>query len=239
MTALLVLLAIAVAAGGVVAVAAPNPRHAVLGASGAAFAAAFVSDPLSDPAAVVARATGAALAGWLLWVAVRDAPRATERSALRLPGSAAVAMVALVAGWFAALALVAQLAAVGGDASPAIAGAALAAGSPVAIAALGTAFAIVAVAASPVLAPRDGLRLGLGAMLLVIAAELAVAAVGRGTDRGAAVAFGVLVAGGGAALAAIASVMLRQTAGFALREPQGHELVAHRSQADAHRVDGA
>ena len=237
MTVLLVILAIAVAAGGVVAVAAPSPRHAVLGAAGAAMAAAFVGDPLPDPPALVARAAGAALAGWLLWLALRDAPRATERSALGLPGSSAVAMVALVAGWFAALALGSQLAAAGSDTSSSTAAAALAAGSPVAAAALGTSFALVVLAVSPVLAPRDGLRLGLGAMLLIVAAELAIAAIGAGTDNGTAIAFGVLVATTGAALASIVAAMLRQPAGLALRDPQGHELVTHRATAEPRGSD--
>ncbi len=230
-------LAIAVAAGGVVAVAAPNPRHAVLGAAGAAFAAAFVSDPLPDPAALIARASGAVLAGWLLWVALRDAPRATDRSALGLPGSAAVAMVGLVAGWFAALTLGDQLAATGQGGTSAIAAAALAAGSPVAAAALGTSFALIVLAVSPVLVPRDGLRMGLAAMLVLIAAELAVTAIGGGTDDGAAIAFGVLIAGTGASLAAIVSVMLRQPAGLALRDPQGYELATHRTPGDPTRAD--
>ncbi len=237
MTALLVGLAIAVAAGGVVAVAAPNPRHAVLGAFAAAFAAAFASDPLPDPAALVARAGGAVLAGWLLWVALRHAPRATDRSALGLPGSAAVAMVALVAGWFVALSLGTQLAAAGQDATSAIAAAALASGSPVAAAAIGTSFALVVLAASPVLVPRDGLRLGLGALLLMIATELVVGAIGGGPDNGAAIVFGVLIAGTGAALASIVTLMLRQPAGLALRDPQGHELVGHRTLDDAAKAD--
>lgn len=235
MTALLVVLAIAVAAGGVVAVAAPNPRHASLGATGAAFAAAFVSDPLPDPAALVARAAGAALAGWLLWVALRAAPRATQRSALGLPGTAAVAMVGFVAGWFAALALGEQLAAASAN-SPAVgAAAALAAGSPIAAASLGTAFALVVLAAAPVLAPRDGLRLGLGAMLLLIAAELVVTSIGSGADIGGAIAFGVLIAATGAAVASVVTVMLGQPAGLSLRDAQRHEMVAHRSPDDAHR----
>jgi hypothetical protein len=236
-TALLVVLAIAVAAGGVVAVAAPNPRHAALGASSATFAAAFVGDPLPDPAALIARAAGAALAGWLLWIALRDAPRATERSALGLPGNAAVAMVALVAGWFAALALGSQLAAAGTDSASSTAAAALAGGSPIAAAALGTAFALVVLAAYPVLASRDGLRMGLAAMLLMVAAELAVAAIGGGPDDGAAIAFGVLTACTGAALASIATVLLRQPAGLALRDPHGHELAAHRAENSAQRTD--
>jgi hypothetical protein len=236
-TALLVVLAIAVAAGGVVAVAAPSPRHAAIGASWAAFAAAFVSDPLPDPAALIARAVGAALAGWLLWMVLRDAPRATERSALGLPGTAAVAMVALVAGWFAALALGVQLAAAGPDSTSSTAAAALAGGSPIAAAALGTSFALVVLAVYPVLAPRDGLRMGLGTMLLMVAAELAIAAIGGGTDDGAAIAFGVLIACTGAALASIVAVLLRQPAGLALRDPQGHELVAHRAPVSMQRSD--
>jgi multisubunit Na+/H+ antiporter MnhC subunit len=235
-TALLVVLAIAVAAGGVVAMAAPNPRHAALGASWAALAAAFVGDPLPDPAALTARVAGAALAGWLLWMALRDAPRATDRSALGLSGNAAVAMVALVAGWFAALALASQLAAAGPDGASSTAAAALAAGSPIAAAALGTSFALVVLAAYPVLAPRDGLRMGLGTMLLMVAAELAIAAIGGGDD-GTAIAFGVSLACAGAALASIAAVLLRQPAGLALRDPHGHELVAHRATNNLRRTD--
>jgi hypothetical protein len=236
-TALLVVLAIAVAAGGVVAMAAPSPRHAALGASWAALAAGFVGDPLPDPAALIARAAGAALAGWLLWMALRDAPRATERSSLGLAGNASVAVVALVAGWFAALALASQLAEAGPDSASSTAAAALAGGSPIAAAALGTSFALVVLAAYPVLAPRDGLRMGLGTMLLMVAAELAIPAIGGGADDGTAIAFGVLIACAGAALASIAAVMLRQPAGLALRDVQGHELAAHRATSETRRTD--
>ena len=235
MTPVLVVLAIAVGAGGVIAVAAPNPRYAVLGGYGAAVLAALVGDPLPSPAAIVARAAGALLAGWLVWLAVRPTPRVTERSALGLAGSAAVAMVAMVAGWSCALALgtrLASLAATGAGAAPGGAAAALAAGSPVAAAALGTALALVVLAAVAVLSPRDGLRLGLGLVLLVVAAELFVAAVGVGSSDATAIAFAIFVALTGAALAAIVSVMLRQPAGLSLRDPHGHELVVHHHLPD-------
>src|SRR5512135_628937 len=140
MTPLLVLLAALTVAGGVVAVSAPDPRHAALGAFATALLAAFVADPLPSPEALAARTVGAVLGGWLTWIALRSAPRRTDGSALGLPGSAAVAIVGFVAGWLAAGSLGSTLdTVVGGGQSTGLAGAALATGSPVAMAGVGAA----------------------------------------------------------------------------------------------------
>ncbi len=83
-TPLLVALAVLVAAGGVVAVSAREPRFAVLGMIIALVGAAYVADPLPGLVALAARLAGAALAGYLVWVALRRAPAPTARLAGRL-----------------------------------------------------------------------------------------------------------------------------------------------------------
>lgn len=237
MTPALVILAVLVGVAGVVAVAAPDPRAAALAAFAAIGLAAFVADPLPGAVALAARVTGSALAGWLAWIALRGAPRATDRSALGWPGAAAVAVVAFVAGWLAAESLGTSLrvAAAAGQA-PTAAASSLAAGSPVAAAAVGAACALVVLAASPILQPRDGVRLGLGVVLLLAAGSLLGNGLGMGPDDAAELAFAVLTAAAGAGIAAVAATMLRAAGDLHLRDPLRRETaVRHRPADEAHR----
>jgi hypothetical protein len=237
MTPVLVLLAVLAVAGGVVAVAAPNPRHAALGAFATALLAAFVADPLPSAEALVARTAGALLGGWLTWIALRSAPARSDRSALGWPGSAAVALVGFVAGWLAAGSLGSTLAgAAGGGQIAGLAGAALAAGSPVALAAAGAACALLVIGVAPVVLPRDGLRVGLGVIVLLSAASLLGNALGAGPDATVELAYGVLVAVTGAGIAAVTATMLHATGDLRLRDPLARDAaVRHRPADEAHR----
>jgi hypothetical protein len=236
-TPVLVLFAVLAAAGGVVAVAAPDPRHAVLGAFGAVLLASFAADPVPGAVALVARVVGAALGGWLTWIAVRQAPAAGGRSALGWPGAAAVAIVAFLAGWMAATGLGVSLGTTAADgSSTGIAAASLLAGSPVPAAALGAAAALAILAATPVFRPRDGLRLGLGCVLLLAAGSLLVNALAAAPDDGMELAIALVTACAGAALAAVVGALLRTGGDLELRVASRRDAaVRHRPADEAHR----
>ena len=158
MTPVLVLLAVLVVAVRLVAVAAPDPRHATLGAFSTALLAAFVADPLPSPEALVARAAGAALGGWLVWIVLRPAPASHRQLGARAglarrrsPSSGSWPAGSPPDRWAPPSA--AQPAA--GQAA-ALAGAALAAGSPVALAGVGAACALVVIGVTPVVLPETG-----------------------------------------------------------------------------------
>jgi hypothetical protein len=234
---MLVLLAVLAVAAAVVAVAAPDPRHAALGAFATAVLAAFVADPLPSPEALVARTAGAVLGGWLTWIALRSAPRRTDRSALGWPGSAAVAIVGFVAGWLAAGSLGSTLAdPAGGGQIAGLAGSSLATGSPVALAGVAAACALVVVGVTPVVLPRDGLRVGLGVVVLLSAASLLGNALGTGPDAAVELGYGILVAATGAGIAAVVSGMLSAGGDLRLRDPLARDAaVRHRPADEAHR----
>lgn len=237
LTPFLVIAAVLAAAGATAAVAAPNPRHATLGAFMAVLLAGFVADPLPDPAALVGRAAGTLLGGWLVWTALRGAAPASSRSSLGWPGAAGVAAAAFAIAWLAAGAFGGAVATGVGDGLVAgVPGATLAGGSLVARAAVASAAAMAVLAAAPVVLPRDGHRLGLGALLLLAAAALLVNALGAAPDGALEVAFGIGAALTGAAIAAVTAAMLRTGGDLVLREPIAREpAVRHRPADDAHR----
>jgi hypothetical protein len=239
-TPALVVLALIVAGGGVIAVSAREPRFAALGMLVVLVGAAYVADPLPGTVALGARLVGAVLGGYLVWVALRGAPVPTIGSHMGWPGAAAIAIVAFLAGWLAATALGGALAAAPGEGPSAGAAAAgLAAGSPVARAATGAAFALVALAAGPVLIARDVLRLGLGALLLVAAAGLLRGALSARADNVIEVAFAVLAAAGGAAVAALVARSLRAHGDLDLRTSSSRDApVRTRGVDDAHPLLG-
>jgi hypothetical protein len=187
--------------------------------------------------AVVARVAGAALGGWLAWISVRAAPAVTSRSALGWTGAAGVAVVALLAGWLAALSLGTTLAAPAADGSiSGIAASSLAAGSPVAASAVGAAAALAVLAATPVFRPRDGLRLGLGSILLLAAGSLFVNALASAPDDVTELAFALTAACAGAAVAAIVGAQLRTTGDLQLHDARRPDpAVRHQSPDEAHR----
>jgi hypothetical protein len=235
LTPLLVLLAALAVAAPVVAVAAPDPRHATLGAFAALLLSSLVSDPLPSGTALVARIVGALLGGWLVWMAVRAAPRSTARSALGWPGGAGVGAAAFAIGWLAASALGATLASHVGSAVPDVPGGVLAGGSLACRAGIAAAVAIAVLAAPSVVLPRDGLRLGLGVVLLVAAAGLASDALIAVPDDSLELALAVLVALLGATVAAVTATMLRSGGDLVLRDVLAREpAVRHRAADDAH-----
>jgi hypothetical protein len=239
-TSLLVVIAALVAAGGVVAVSAREPRFATLGVFVTLVGAAYVADPVPSLEALAARLVGAILAGYLVWVALRRAPAQTAGWHLGWPGGVALAIVAFLAGWLAAGGIATALASTLGD-GPSAAGVApaLVTGSPVSRAAFGAAFALLALAAAPVLVVRDSLRLGLGLLLLVAAAGLVRNALVPGADEVVELAFGVLEAVAGAAAAGLVAATLRRSQGFDLPGPGREAPVHHRTLDEAHPGAGA
>ncbi len=236
MTPILVALAGLVAVGGIVAVSAREPRFAVLGVIIALVGAGYVADPLPSLVALAARLAGAVLGGYLIWVALRRAPAQTAGWHVGWPGAVALAVAAFAAGWFAAGTLATALGATTGE-GPSAAGVAtaLSAGSPVARAALAAAFALVALAAAPVLVARDVLRLGIGLLLLIAAAGLVRNALAPGDDTAIELGFGIIEAVAGAAVAALVAASIRlhydlELRGSGARQPAIH----HRSTDEAH-----
>ena len=122
---------------------------------------------------LAARLAGTTLAAYLVWIALRQAPRALPPATAGWLGSGTIAAAAFVAGWLAAVGLGEALAGGAGE-GPGIGavGASLAAGSPVARAALAASLALAAVALPQVVIPRDTLRLGTGCLLLLASATL-------------------------------------------------------------------
>jgi hypothetical protein len=236
-TPVLLLLATLVAAGGALSVAAREPRLAALGAFVALAGSAYVVDPLPGSLALGARLTGTVLASFLIWIALRRAPAGPAPSAIGLPGAGAIAIVAFAIGWLVASTLGAALASGPGDGPSAGAVAsALAAGSFVPRAALGAAFALVALAAGPVLMARDLLRMGLGLLLLLAAADLLRNALSIDAGAPAELALAIVVALAGASVAAVVGAGLQTTGDLELRSGSDRETtVRHRPADEAHR----
>jgi hypothetical protein len=141
-------LAVAVVAGGVIAVSAREARAAVLGLTISGVTAPLLADPPPEPLPLAARLLAAILAGYLLWISVRERPL-TRGSRLGWPVEAMLAAAAAVAGLGAA-----------GFAGPA-------GGPPEAEAA---AFALGALAIGPILRTADVFRLAIGLLLAVLGA---------------------------------------------------------------------
>jgi hypothetical protein len=148
---------LAVIAGAIVVVSVRDPRIVVLASAVVLLLSAVVADPMAAPVGLAARAVGAILAAYLLWIAARDRheenlpPAPTEGSRIGWPAEVLVGAAAAVAG-FAAHGLGAP------GAGPALASAA--------------GFALAALAVAPVLTGRDVFRVGLGLVILIDAAFL-------------------------------------------------------------------
>jgi hypothetical protein len=235
-TVTLVVIAVLVAAASVVTVSAREPRLATLGAIAAMAGATYVADPLPDLAAIAARLTGALLAGYLIWISLRDGNAPTAGWQLGWPGAAAVAGAAFVTGWLAADALGNDLALVTTE-GPATAGVAtaLAAGSLVPRAAIGAAAALVALSAAPVLIARDVLRLGLGLLLVLSGADLVRHALVATPDRSVELGIAVVFAISGAAVAGLVAGSLRHFGDLVIRTGTRRRFaIRHRTADEAH-----
>jgi hypothetical protein len=146
----LAVLAVAIVAGGVIAVSAREARVGVLGLTLCTVTAPLMGGSLPEPLPLAARLVAAVLAGYLLWIAVRRQP-VTRGSTLGWPVEALLAAAAGVAGFAAS-----------GFAGPA-------GGPPEAEA---TAFALAALAVGPLLVGRDILRLAIGLVLGILAGSV-------------------------------------------------------------------
>jgi hypothetical protein len=193
----LLALAVAVVVAAVVAVSARDGRVAAIGLVAALALAPLVADPLPHPAAVAARIAAAALAGYLLRVALRQAPY-TRGSRLGWAAEAVAAAAAFVAG------IGAHGFAAGGD-GPA---AAVAAG-----------FAFIALALVPLLDVRDMVRTGLGLLLLVAGADLMLAGYAGTPDALRELVIAAVVVAIGVAVAVLVA--------DAARTPGGHDGTGH------------
>jgi hypothetical protein len=148
---LLAATALGVAAGGVVAVSAREPRVVLLGMTIALVGAPFLADPLPGPLPLAARLVAAALASYLLWIGSRaDAP-AGRGSTVGWPVEALAAAAGFVVGWGTI-----------GLGAPAL--------GPASAAAAG--FALATLTVLPVIFARDPVRLGNGLILLLLASSL-------------------------------------------------------------------
>jgi hypothetical protein len=236
MTGILVLLAAVVAVGGVVSVTAREPRLATLGALVVMAASACVADPLPDLVSIAARLTGALLAGYLIWVSLRDGGAPTAGWQIGWPGSLAIAVAAFAIGWLAAAALGDNLAMVSGR-GPSAAGVAtaLAGGSLVPRAGIGAAAALIALGAAPVVIARDVLRLGLGLLLMLSAADLVRHALGGEPDRVVELGMAVVMVISGAAVAGLVHGSLKHYGDLVIRPGTGRRFaIRHRSADEAH-----
>jgi hypothetical protein len=72
-------LAVAVVAGGIIAVSSREARVAVLGLILAGVTAPLIGDPLPDPLALASRVIAMVLGGYLLWVASAASTRQPGR----------------------------------------------------------------------------------------------------------------------------------------------------------------
>ncbi|HEX6868960.1 MAG TPA: hypothetical protein VF119_09150 [Candidatus Limnocylindrales bacterium] len=163
MNPLLAGVAMAVVAGGIVAVSVRDARVVVLALTAVLVLTPAVADPMAAPAGLAARGIGGILAGYLLLIATRSrtdvsVPVATtEGSRIGWPAEILVAAAASVAGMAAH-----------GLGAPAI--------GPAAATAAG--FAIAAIAVPSVLTGRDLVRIGAGLLLMLDAALLVRVALG-------------------------------------------------------------
>jgi hypothetical protein len=167
-----------VVGGAVVAVTARDARATLLGLLIVLLGSAVVADPLPGPLPIAARMVAAFLACRLIAVAIRGDGVLTSGSRLGWPVDVLAAVAALLVG----------VGTHGLGATPA---------GPVTAQAAG--FAVGALAVAPIVSGRDVLRLGVGAMLLLVAASLVrVGLAGTPSDLEQLVESGLVIGLGGA-----------------------------------------
>jgi hypothetical protein len=243
-------LAVLVAIGGVAAIGARVPRVAALGLLVVLVGSPFVADPLPAPLPLAARLVGGVLAAYLVFAALRRGPRATQGAPFGWPGAGALLIVLLAAGWLVAGNAASLLATAAGwerlviapgdgPTDPAVlAGGSLAAGSAIARAGVALAVTLAALAITPVLLPRDVLRLTIGLLLLLTSAALVGEALAAGAAPTADGMAELAVAAMTALLGAGGAAVIRAAAGrgdLALSQRPGREPEARpRPVDDAH-----
>ncbi len=151
MSVLLGLAAIVTVAGALAAIAGRDARVAVVGLVVALSAAPFLADPLPTPATIATRIVAALLAGYLLFVVLRETTVVTRGSLVGLPAETLAAAAAFVIGY----------------GTSGLGSAAL--GPPEASA---TGFALAVIAVAPIVRGADIFRLGVALAILVTGAEL-------------------------------------------------------------------
>jgi len=167
-----------VVGGAVVAVTARDARATLLGLLVVLLGSAVLADPLPGPLPIAARMASAFLACRLIAVAIRGDGVLTSGSLLGWPVDVLAAVAALLVG----------VGTHGLGATPA---------GPVTAQAAGFAVGVLAVA--PIVSGRDVLRLGVGAMLLLVAASLVrVGLAGTPSDLEELVESGLVIGLGGA-----------------------------------------
>ena len=167
-----------VVGGAVVAVTARDARATLLGLLVVLLGSAVLADPLPGPLPIAARMAAAFLACRLIAVAIRGVDVLTSGSRLGWPVDLLGAAAALLVG----------VGTHGLGATPA---------GPVSAQAAGFAVGVLAVA--PIVSGRDVLRLGVGAMLLLVAASLVrVGLAGTPSDLEQLVESGLVIGLGGA-----------------------------------------
>ena len=236
MIAVVLLVAVLVVVGGIAAVAASTPRLAVLGLLLAVVGAAYVSDPVPGVVALGLRLAGATLGIYLVWIALRRAPRFLPASSAGWLGSAVIAGVAFAAGFLAADRLGTALG--GGSVDGPTIGqvaSALVAGSLVPRAAMGAAFALAALGIPAVALGRDTLRIGIGLLLLLAATSLVGNALVGAPDPVRDLAMAALTAVAGAAIAALITASIHRGGELTIRDTlRPDAAVRHRAADDAH-----
>lgn len=155
----LLALAAAVVAGAVLAVSVRDGRLAVVGLLAALLLSPIVADPLPDLLGLAARLVGGVLAAYLIRIPLRSAPL-TGGSRIGWPAESVLAGAAFLAGI-----------ALHDFATPGL--------GPAAAVAAGLGVAVVA--AAPLTDGRDPLRVGIAAVLFVVAADLVSVGLG-GTE---------------------------------------------------------
>jgi hypothetical protein len=167
-----------VVGGAVVAVSARDARTTLLGLLVVLLGAAFIADPLPGPLPIAARIVASFLACRLIAVAIRGENVVTAGSRLGWPVETMVAVAAALVG----------IGTHGLGATPAGPALGQAAG-----------FAVGALAIAPIVSGRDVLRLGIGAMLLLVGAFLVrVGLAGTPSELEQLVVSGLVIGLGGA-----------------------------------------
>jgi hypothetical protein len=200
-------------AGAVLAVSARDVRATVLGILVVLLAAPLVASPWPGPLPILARLAAALLAARLLTIGLRDVTL-TGGSRIGWPAEALAAAAAAVIGFGSH-----GLGAVGlGPAEAQVAG-----------------FGLIALAITPLATGRDVLRLGVGAVLLVMGALLVRVGLDRPAGDGEQLVVGLLTIGLGGAVGVIAAAA-RAAGGLEIanrgadrrrpRLPDAHRIVA-------------
>lgn len=211
--------ALAVVIGAVIATSARDARTAILGLVAVLLFGPFLADPTAQSLGLAARLVGAALSGYLLWIAARGNGVWTGGSLLGWPAEVLIAAAAAVVG-FGSHGLGAPP--LGPDLAQA------------------TGFALAALSIAAIANGRDVIRVGIGLLLLASGAILVRTALGGTPEPLEQVVIAGLVAALGGAVAVLAVSARAEGVDFELaadragrvrRAPDAHPIVRHTADA--------